>query len=685
MNTLNRSKQIRFLRGLSSITRVMMEEGALRNYQSLIIENARSHKSMEEIVADDTFKSPFLHELRSYNKLGAQTRQQYFDDALQLVEANEEGILVPVMSADDSPSVTDGNEPEKEARVLILHCEGPVTRGGGACSYGSIDYRELLKEYANDESVVGMILCTDTPGGDSMAMYDFEDGMREWNAAGKRSIQLVDGGCYSAGEAMGCQCDYQVAVNPHDGFGCIGAMCSGFITPAGSENSITHERFLHVVAEQTPDKNAMWEKAANGDTGELQAWVSETAQDFLDMMKAHRPNVNAEHLTGKIYEASDVMGSLCDGIATFDDAINYCLTGETPWQSSATEGAPAPDEPEVIDPEDVPEEEPETPAAVPEASASASIPNPQQSAPTTVPDGFPSGNPQESTTTTVPDGLPSGNPQQTILTHKDMNLLQRIAAALGITDSAEAPAVEEQNETPIVNNEETPAEEPATPAEQPAAEPEGGVTTPATEEPAAPTAEAPAAPAAPAEQPAAAPEGGVTTPAPEEPAAPAAPAESEAVIGLRQQVADFESQVSMLQQKLTEQEATIKANGELLNEKDVKAKTDAQTITELQAKLTAVNEELASVKAILAECKSDIEAKEASISQLQQANTELTEQNALLKEVGAAPKTPAPAPAPAQEENDEPEAEFKPGEMTAQELIAIQKKKTARRTKKKAE
>ncbi len=641
-----------------------MEQSALASFQTLVMDNARNHRSAEEIIADEDFKAPFLHELRCYAKNGAQTRQLYIDESYDVLEANEEGLLVSA-SATVPDELSSASEQE-EQKVLLLHCEGPVTRSGGMCSYGSIDYRNLLQEYAEDPSVSGMVFLTDTPGGDAMAMYDFEDGMRAWKAAGKRSVQLVDGNDFSAGEAMGCQCDYQIAVNHHNGFGCIGAMVSGFITPANSENTITHERFLHVVAEQTPDKNAMWEKAANGDTEEVQAWVSESAQDFLDMMHKCRPNVNDEHLTGKTYEAGDVLGSLCDGIGTIDDAIHYCLTGEVTWQSGATE-TPAEvnnpeDEPEVIDPETEPENDPDDPN-------------------------------RPSASSTVPSASPEGStPQQTILTPKDMTLLKRIAAALGIKSEAEVPATEQTVETPAV-------EQPAATVE----EPEVTETTAAVaedEQPAA-TVEEPevtetTAAVAEDEQPAA------TVEEPENPegegaSEPAAAVEEPAPTALEQQlteqIAQYDSQITELQNQLQEQvdvnSALAESNTAALAAKDETIAQHVAEIGALQSKLSEKEAEFASVSAqlseyrsLLAECKAAIEQKDAELATL---NEGLSAAKATIAELEAtAPAAPAPAaPAAKEEQEDETPDEFKE-DMTAQEMIAVQQKRTASRRKKKA-
>lgn len=603
-NTINKTKQLGFLRSLVGMQRVMMEQGALQNYQRIILENARNHRSAEEIINDEDFNQPFLHEIRCYNSKGAQTRQLYISESRELLGFNEDGELTPMQLSEGSEVDSGASSEKKEQRVLVLHCEGPVTRGGGFCSYGSIDYRDILKEYADDPDVAGFVFETNTPGGDAMAMYDFEEGMAAWRAAGKRSIQHVDGNCFSAGEAMGCQCDYQIAQNAHNGFGCVGAMVSGYITPANAENDITHERFLHIVANQTPDKNAMWEKAANGDTEEVQAWVSESAQEFIDMMTTCRPDVKPEHLTGKTYNASAVIGSLCDGIGSIDDAIHYCLTGECNWQSGveseATDDDAVVDDPEkdiIPEDDDKPEDE-------------------------------------------------QADQKQITLNSKDMNLLQRIAIALGIKDEEEMPAeqaMEQPAETQESGDPET--QDGGTPESRDPENNDGG--TPESRDSETQDAETTESSDA-----------GITAPSAEE------------------QLASLMAEVSRLNSEMTDLSATIAKHKDEKKLLEDKVSMLDSVITELNASVDAVSKERDELKAILVDCKTEIEAKDAELANLKEEVT-------LLKEVGAAPQVPSPAPEATESADQFAEAEEQYDPMGgAQAIIATAKKRASRRSRK---
>lgn len=350
-------------------TRVVMMEGtALSNIMHTLMKNFNGHTISAEVEAA-------LPERESHymivceRETGTVRRIQFFGEGNVLCESNKDGDAAPARELEDD-----------ENRVLVLELTGPVTRCGGFCSYGSMELRDLLLEYAADKNTVGMVLVTDTPGGTCFAMHDFAQGMEAWSKAGKRSIQFIDGDSLSAGVAVGSQCQKVIAMNRHDLVGCVGAMTAGWTTADGTVDS-DGNRYIYITASQTPDKNADYREASEGAPAKLQEDVDKYAAEFIKLLTSVRPQIADEQKTGKIYEAGDVIGSFVDGIGDFQMAINYARTGEEQWSTEANAPAPedataptdAPDEPEqsaedeptvedpapVDNPDDAPEDNPE--------------------------------------------------------------------------------------------------------------------------------------------------------------------------------------------------------------------------------------------------------------------------------------------------------------------------------------
>ena len=344
---MNKKKNhLGFVRELIQTNVVMMEASGLHNYKQVLTKNFNAHVSSEEIDAElpereQHFMLKFIKGSKNVNGI------QFFNNENILCERDENGNEIAA------------KEPkEDEERVLVLNMIGPVTRCGGMCSYGSMDFRDILIDYAEDEKTVGMVLVTDTPGGVCFAMHDFEQGMDAWNKAGKRSIQFIDGTSFSAGVAIGSQCQKIIAMNKKDGVGCIGAMLAGWTTQDGTHDS-DGNRYIDITATQTPDKNAGIRDAANGDYEKLQREVNECCTDFLNLLNKCRPQITEEQRTGKIYNAGDVIGTLVDGIGDFNSAMEYARTGEETWETNNVddpneqpEGAPN------EQPDDAPNEQP---------------------------------------------------------------------------------------------------------------------------------------------------------------------------------------------------------------------------------------------------------------------------------------------------------------------------------------
>lgn len=210
---------------------------------------------------------------------------------------------------------------EDDQIVNVVMIRGTVTRNGGACTYGSKDHRDQIL-YANTiPQVVGHILFIDTPGGMVSAMPDYAMAFENCRELGKPTVAHIDGMCYSAGVWIASQCDRVIVRNPEDGIGCIGAMSCGMLAPHGSINAITQERLFILVGKASPDKNREAIEAAGGNYELMQAEADKNTERFHSVVKANRPMVTDDLLTGKTFAASETMGKLVDEIGDMNRAI----------------------------------------------------------------------------------------------------------------------------------------------------------------------------------------------------------------------------------------------------------------------------------------------------------------------------------------------------------------------------
>lgn len=221
--------------------------------------------------------------------------------------------------------------------VNVVFINGPITRGGGGCSYGSKDIRDMLMQAADTEQVIGHVICIDSPGGSSMAKYDFEQAIKYIHDKGQKVFAFIDGQACSAGYAVAAMCDKIFFMHPSNDVGCIGTMCAFSIAHSGDENAITKETYVELYAEGSPYKNREYREAAEGNYESLMAELNESAEDFKRMVRENRPQVTDEQLLGDTFSAGEVVGTLVDEQSTFQECVEQLVA----TVNGVVEGAPA--------------------------------------------------------------------------------------------------------------------------------------------------------------------------------------------------------------------------------------------------------------------------------------------------------------------------------------------------------
>lgn len=221
--------------------------------------------------------------------------------------------------------------------VNVVFINGPITRGGGGCSYGSKDIRDMLMQAADTEQVIGHVICIDSPGGSSMAKYDFEQAIKYIHDKGQKVFAFIDGQACSAGYAVAAMCDKIFFMHPSNDVGCIGTMCAFSISRSGDENAITKETYVELYAEGSPYKNREYREAAEGNYESLMAELNESAEDFKRMVRENRPQVTDEQLLGDTFSAGEVVGTLVDEQSTFQECVEQLVA----TVNGVVEGAPA--------------------------------------------------------------------------------------------------------------------------------------------------------------------------------------------------------------------------------------------------------------------------------------------------------------------------------------------------------
>ena len=245
---------------------------------------------------------------------------QQGQDFIREYQVTEDGNVLPVY---DGWGEGDVLGKMKEPFVNVMPVDGPITRNGGACSYGSRDIRDWMMKAADNKFCQGHVLHINTPGGSAWAKNDFQQGIDYAHAKGQRVIGFIDGLCASAGMYLASLCDEVYVMNPKDQLGCVGVMAAFFTMKNGDKDLSTGETYREYYATKSINKNKeMRDIAENDDAKLLIEELDKLEAEFRADMKAAFPNAKDEHLDGKVFDAKDVMGILCDGEMMLGDVIS---------------------------------------------------------------------------------------------------------------------------------------------------------------------------------------------------------------------------------------------------------------------------------------------------------------------------------------------------------------------------
>ena len=210
--------------------------------------------------------------------------------------------------------------------VSVLTVDGPITRNGGGCSYGSIDHRNMMIRAANHPLCRGHIFIINTPGGFAWAKNDYEQAINYARSLGQPVIAFIDGMCASAGMYLASFCDERYYMHPKDEIGCIGVMASFYTQADGSKNQFTDETYHELYDPESFDKNREFRDIANdGDSEKLVKELAELGMEFRADIKKACPNAKDEHLHGKVFNAEDVKGILMDDQSDFLSCVKRCF------------------------------------------------------------------------------------------------------------------------------------------------------------------------------------------------------------------------------------------------------------------------------------------------------------------------------------------------------------------------
>jgi ClpP class serine protease len=226
-----------------------------------------------------------------------------------------EPVLPYASSVAASDSVAGVRE---QKRVQVITITGAITKYSQACGpAGTIAIGEWIDQAISDNSIDAIVLKVDSPGGMVAGTSVLIDKIK---SSSKPIVGFADDLAASKGFWILAATDYIIANSPTAQVGSIGVLSSmRDILPALEKQGIKQ----HVItAPQSKNKTKLFDQIRAGDYAEYKEKILRPlAQEFIDFIQLQLPNATQDHLTGDIFYAQDVEGSLIDEIGSFELAL----------------------------------------------------------------------------------------------------------------------------------------------------------------------------------------------------------------------------------------------------------------------------------------------------------------------------------------------------------------------------
>ena len=300
------------------------------------ISNAKNMNGLLEILTNKQWmiRPEFVHSIRSviqsnlnnHVELNEEKEQEMGCRIVFTREGVETRIKEERYSAKDGRYISSWNDNKDDPFINIMFVDGPITRNGGACSYGSVEHRDMMMSAADSANCVGHIFHINTPGGSAWAKNDYQQAIDYARSKKQPVVAFVDGMCCSAGMYLAALCDNRYYMHPKDEIGCIGVMAAFYTEKDGTKCEYTNETYHELYDPESYDKNKEFRDIANDGNDELLIQeLTKLGVEFRADVKDACPKVKEEHLHGKVFAAQEVNGILMDGQKSLGEVFDVVI------------------------------------------------------------------------------------------------------------------------------------------------------------------------------------------------------------------------------------------------------------------------------------------------------------------------------------------------------------------------
>ena len=209
--------------------------------------------------------------------------------------------------------------------IFVTHVSGVMMKHDGDC--GMKGMRTIAAELnAADKikNVIGSIVIIESGGGASNSVPELADVLSS-SSRKKPVVGFIDGMACSAAIYAASYMDKIIAYRASDIVGSVGTFASIDDFPAIAKRP-DGSMSLRVYADGCEDKNAWYEEALKGNFKIVkEELLNPHFEKFKQDISSNRPSITKEYMTGKTYDAGDVVGIFVDAIGDFQTAVDQVI------------------------------------------------------------------------------------------------------------------------------------------------------------------------------------------------------------------------------------------------------------------------------------------------------------------------------------------------------------------------
>lgn len=244
----------------------------------------------------------------------------------QLVNAATMEVIQDVnISTETGLSISSYQDNINDPFINVMTIDGPMTRAGDLCSYGSVDHRDMIMSNADNPKCVGHLFVVNSPGGAEWTHNDYQQAIDYAHSKKQPVVMWVDGMCASAAMYLASMCDEIWYMNPKDQFGSIGVMAM-FYKMGDMDKLYTGETYRELYDPDSYNKNE-WYRKADGSDGDkiILDDLAQSGVEFRAAIMKSFPKSKDEMIHGNLYDAEKTKGIWTNGQCDYGQAFDRVI------------------------------------------------------------------------------------------------------------------------------------------------------------------------------------------------------------------------------------------------------------------------------------------------------------------------------------------------------------------------